>query len=291
MIPDPTPRYFYHVGPWRRAMPWMIFGPFLLGPAALIIFASTPNDRGAGWLILALMAPITLGVHAMVSYARLELSAEGVRLRQIGMKLAASWSEIEGLRLEPGREGFVTHHAISGSGAGSLSATRGAGYYGNPIYNAEQRALMAQRRWIPIDPFSWHLQRGTLRQDLATLAPAVHPISSLLAPPGGSASANAAAVPVTSRRKWIAAICLIGGLLGVGIVLAMMPTKWSDRTFSLLYLVMAPLTALRMAWSTRNAFRSKARLVGVIFAFLTLFAVLWCFVALNSVVVAFNATR
>ena len=88
-------RCIYHVGPWRRAIPWMVFGPMLVLAASLWVFADSVGDRSVGALIFAILTLLVLGLHALISYARLELTAEGVRLRQIGMNLAA------GFRLRP----------------------------------------------------------------------------------------------------------------------------------------------------------------------------------------------
>jgi hypothetical protein len=39
------------------------------------------------------------------------------------------------------------------------------------LYDGEQQDLLAQRRFIPIDAFGWHLHRGRMRDDLVRLAP------------------------------------------------------------------------------------------------------------------------
>ena len=195
--PEAVKRCIYHVGPWRRAIPWMVFGPMLVLAAGLWVFADSVENRSGGALVFAILTLMVLGLHALISYARLELTAEGVRLRQIGMNLAAPWTDVAGLRLDPGHEGFVTFHPIGGSGAANLAAVRGLGWYFIPIYNKEQQAVIAERRWIPIEAFAWHLRRGRLREDLTRLAPAVQSLPPLPAPPAKPVS------PAVQRRRLV----------------------------------------------------------------------------------------
>jgi len=83
----------------------MVFGPMLVLAAGLWLFADSLEDRSAGALVCAILTLMVLGLHALISYARLELTAEGVRLRQIGMNLAAPWIDVAGLRLDRGHRG------------------------------------------------------------------------------------------------------------------------------------------------------------------------------------------
>lgn len=273
-------------------MPWLIFGPFLLLALAACVFGKTAEDRSIGGLLVAFLTLITLGTHALISYARLELNTHGVRLRQVGMNLAAPWSDIAALRLERRREGFVTRNPISGSGAGRLAALRGFGYAGAAMYHEEQQRAMAERRWIPIEAFSWHLRRGLLRQDLETLAPAVQAIESILGPVGGAAETvqiNSSSGKMSVQRcGLIVAICALSLLLAALVSLEVIPQLWTDRIFALLLSLIAPLAVFRGGWSVRNAFRERSYFVGAMFVLLTLVAVFWSIICWGNAVEAFS---
>jgi hypothetical protein len=114
---------------------------------------------------------------------------------------------VAGLRLDPRHEGFVTLHPIDGSGAANLAAVRGFGWYYNSIYNEEQQAVMAERRWIPIEAFAWHLRRGRLREDLARLAPAVQSLPPVPVPPANPVS------PAVQRRRLLIFLFALGALV------------------------------------------------------------------------------
>ncbi len=282
----PTPkamkRCIYHVGPWRRAMPWMVFGPMLVLAAGLWVFADSVENRSAGALLFAILTLMMLGLHALISYARLELTAEGVRLRQIGMNLAAPWTDVAGLRLDRQHEGFVTLHPISGSGAANLAAARGLGWYFVPIYNQEQQAVMAERRWIPIEAFAWHLRRGRLREDLARLAPAVQSLPPLFAPPANPVS------PAVKRRRMVIFLIALGAFLAAIVMLGLGPPSWGEHVFSVVMALLAPLLTFGAGWSAWNAFRSGARLMGILFTILTLLGVLWCLLVWGDLAVRFS---
>jgi hypothetical protein len=275
-------RCIYHVGPWRRAVPWMVFGPMLVLAAGLWVFADSVGDRSAGALVCAFLTLLVLGLHALISYARLELTAEGVRLRQIGINLAVPWIDVAGLRLDRGHEGFVTLRPIGGSGAANLAAIRGLGWYFIPIYNKEQQAVMADRRWIPIEAFAWHLRRGRLREDLARLAPAVQSLPSQLAPPANPIS------PAVRRRRLVILLGALGVILAASVMLGLGPPSRKEHVFSVVMALLAPLLTFSAGWSAWNAFRIGARLVGVLFTILTLLGAVWCLLVWSDLAILFS---
>jgi hypothetical protein len=289
MTLDRSSRHFYHVGPWRRAVPWLIFGPFLLLALGACVFGQTAEDRSAGGILIAILTPIALGTHALISYARLELNAEGVRLRQIGMNMAAPWSNIAGLRLERRREGFLTRDPLSGAGADRLAALRGYGYAGAAMYNEEQQSAMAERRWIPIEAFAWHLRRGRLRQDLEKLAPAVQAIESSIGTVDGAAAMSASSSAKMSAGRWwlIGLICALSLGVAALVSLELVPPLWTERIFALVLSLIAPLAVFRAGWSARNAFKERSYFVGAMFVLLTLLAMLWSILCWGSAVDAF----
>jgi hypothetical protein len=255
-------RCLYHVGPWRRAIPWLVFGPMLVVAGCLSAFSGSVELRAVGALVGAILALLVLGLHALISYARLELTEEGVRLRQFGMNLAAPWTDVAGLRLDWGREGFVTLRPISGSGAANLAAARGFGWYFNPIYNDEQQAAMAERRWIPIE--------------------AVQSLPPLFAPPASPIS------PAVQRCRLAILLCALGAFLAAAVVLGLGPPSRQDRVFSVVMALLAPLLTFWAAWHSWSAFRSGARFMGVLFSLLVLLGVIWCLLASGDVVSLFG---
>lgn len=270
-------RCVYRVSPWRRAVPWLIFGPMLVLAAALVVAGETPGERQAGAWVGCILFVATVGMHALIAYARLELSAEGIRLRQIGMNLFAPWPEVAGWRLERGREGFVTRGPITGRGAANLAAVRGFGIYGAPIYDEEQRAAMAERRWMPIEAFAWHARHGRLREDVAYFAPSLREMPSPETPPAG-------AKPAMQRARGLLVAVVVIGAAALGVVLALEEPAWTDVLVVALAALVSPFLTVSAAWSARNAFRTGARLVGVLFILLALVGAGWCAIAWSDVV-------
>ena len=165
----------YHVGgPLRRYMAWVICGPFA---AAMVIAgaASKAGDQAAAWILAVFLLFVGMGIHLLVSSARLEVSAVGVKLRQIGYTLETVWTNVEMLRMDKGHEAFVTREPMKSRGAARLSSMRGVafGIGRMPIYDGTARELLYQQRYIPIEAFAWHVRHGTLGDDLNRLAPHV----------------------------------------------------------------------------------------------------------------------
>jgi len=135
---------------------------------------------------------------------------------------------------------------------------RGLGWYFMPIYNKEQQAVMAGRRWIPIEAFAWHLRRGRLREDLARLAPACNPW------PAARATANPIS-PAVQRRRLVILLGALGAILAASVMLGLGPPSRKEHVFSVVMALLAPLLTFSAGWSAWHAFRSGARLAGVLF--------------------------
>jgi hypothetical protein len=58
--------------------------------------------------------------------------------------------------------------------------------------------------------------------------------------------------------------------------------------FSVVMALLASLLTFSAGWSAWHAFRSGARLMGVLFTILTLFGVLWCLLAWGDLAVLFS---
>ena len=168
----------YHVSPWRRWGLWYVLGPIIVG--LLGLGAASTWDEGAPMIVTAgIVFLIAVPFQVIVNRAKLELSPDNARLRQTGYELTADWSAIIDLRLTPGREGFVTREPMTGKGAFVLAQFRGVAILPSaPFYDAEQRDLLAQRRFIPIDAFAWHVRHGDMREEIIRLAPHLAPIRS-----------------------------------------------------------------------------------------------------------------
>ncbi|HJT80651.1 MAG TPA: hypothetical protein VJ719_05590 [Chthoniobacterales bacterium] len=162
----------YHVSPWRRWLLWFVIGPFLLVFVLAAIFVPALDARvlltTAGLVFLVVMP-----FDWIARWTRLELSPHGVRMRQFGYTLETPWTNIAEMRLRQGREGFVTKEPMTGKGAAVLSSFRGLGVGRTRFYDDEQRELLGQRRFIPIEPFAWHLRHGKLADDIARRAPEI----------------------------------------------------------------------------------------------------------------------
>ncbi len=160
----------YRVGPVRRWILWITIGP-LIGLLLFLASISDPSERSALLFVAGFVFLVLLPFQFMVDHARLALSETGISLRQVGYRLESTWEEIEELRLERGREGFVTRKPIMGSGAARLARFRFATSRYVPLYDVEQQRLLGERRLIPIEAFAWHLRRGDLGDALRRFAP------------------------------------------------------------------------------------------------------------------------
>lgn len=164
----------YHVNPWRRWLLWFVIGPFLIVFVAAAIFLPALDARvlltTAGLVFLVVMP-----FDWIARWTRLELSPGGVRLRQFGYTLETQWTNIAELRLRQGREGFVTKEPMTGKGPMVLASFRKLGVGRTTFYDDEQRQLLGQRRFIPIEAFAWYLRHGKLADDISRFAPHLTP--------------------------------------------------------------------------------------------------------------------
>ncbi len=260
------------MSPLRQSVPWIIFGPLLVSGGALAVFGAGEAERTGGSTLLVVFLAVALGMHALIRRARLELDAEGVRLRQIGFDLRVPWSRIAELSLERGREGFLTREPIDGDGAARLAGLRRFGFLGAPMYSSDQQAAMAGRRWIPIEPFAWALRRGSLAADIARFAPDV------------PASTPPATSPATQAKGFGTAALVIGLSLAVAALVAMSPAWWRSFIGVALAAVLASLLTLRAILSARNGFRGRSRVAGMLFSLLALLLALLAVAAWGGLV-------
>jgi hypothetical protein len=77
----------YHVSPWRRWVLWYVFGPLIVGLLFLGLSVGA-GERQPFLLTAGLVFLIALPFQFLIDRARLEISTEGVRLKQTGYQLA-----------------------------------------------------------------------------------------------------------------------------------------------------------------------------------------------------------
>ena len=171
--PDPE-RVVYHISPWRMWPPTIAFVG--LGVLLLVSAATSAGREAYAFGVTALFIFLSAGIlYWTLRFTRLEVSAAGVKLRQIGYTLEAGWDNVAALYDVAGAQGIVLHRPMSSSGASLLRGFRnlGAGA-GVRFYNPEQVRLLSERRFIPIDAFAYWLKHGSLREEL--LKREVHPM-------------------------------------------------------------------------------------------------------------------
>jgi hypothetical protein len=258
----------YRLSPWRRATLWFVLGPFFAVAFWLAIFAQDDSSRLAGAAVAGLMSVGLAAWEWLVRRTTLVFSATGVQLHQLGMRLAAPWSEIEALRLVRGREGFIVRQPVAGKGAQRLAALGGIGTYGAPLYDDQQRVLIAERRWIPIEPFAWHVRHGSLVADVAHFAPAM-PVTDTYPDAERLAAGRRAPIAVAVLYTAIA----LGGAIALAV--------YGDRGWVIvvLHCVVAPLLAYGAAASAWHAVRNGSLLLGTLFGVSTLIMTGWTLVA------------
>lgn len=254
---SPADRRVYRLPPWRRYLAVLAFLPLWL-PLGLAAVFSAGRER---WICLGILVAILIlvgALHWIIGRVRLELSPEGVRLVGFSGSVEAAWPDVVGVRLDRGREGLVTGRPLEGRLAAGLAAYRNTGSYGTPWYDAEQVALMAERRLIPLDVFRPYLRRGDLIADIVRFAPHLQ----------GDCTAGPRPAPTRTRGRGRETLgVLVGGVLFAGLMLwAMMDA----RVWSIVFPLFLCLLATISAWSAVNYFRDGARLTAAITAIFAL---------------------
>lgn len=261
----------YRLRGWRRWLMWAMFAPMLGGGLVLLALG---GDGAIGGAVLTVVAGSVLGAWEWLwRRTLLELSADGLRLRQLGYTLEAPWSDVAGFHAAAMAQGFVLAQPIDTPGARRLAA---AAAYAGP-QDPQRSRWIGERRYIPVDAFAWHLHHGTLVAEVAARAP--H-----LEAPMRSALADASRpLPAAERRKrvWLAA--LIGALVLLGVVLGWMQPPGLDRAAAYVYAAVAPLAALQVALATWQAVRSRHWLIAALLTAATLVALGWWALAWQEV--------
>ena len=263
MVADAVKTRVYHISIWRYLILWWALGPFLLLGLGLANF-SDEKTKGAGIAIVCLMAPFLLLWHWLARKSRLELSPQGVRLREVGSDLEVAWSEITGLRMDRGHEGFITAQRIEGKGAERLAANAGP----MQMHGERDMQLIGERRFIPIKAFAFHLRKGDMRAVIIGHAPHLQgALDAIPAPPRALTTSE-------RRRNWIVA-CLIVASLALGFILAGKGARWQAWFFTVAYGILDPLFALFAAIGAWHLLRKRNWLLGILTALLALVMAGW----------------
>jgi hypothetical protein len=273
----------YLISPLRRSVLWLILGPFLIMGVVMCFF---PDTRLAGIIVGGMMAVFLALWHWLVCYTRLEVSPQGVVLRQLGWSLEAAWDQVDHLRMERGREGFVVKEPMEGKGARRLASVAGFGYYGTPMYSDVQRYWIQNGQWIPVEPFMYAFRKGKMRADIEKFAPGLlerapsgmaermgnsHPDSTASGPDEG---------PTTRKPGNPRLVVWIGIIVSAAVIvpLAVHDSRSGGSGRGIAFVmafVIGPLLTLKAAVSCWNSFQSGSKLLGVLFALATMVAALF----------------
>lgn len=259
---DPN-RSIYRVSPWRRAIFWCAFAPFLALGLGLWIGGGDGPARTAGIVVVATIGTLLVAWEWLLTRTYVALTPDGVELHQLGMQLRAQWADVSALSLRRGREGFLVERPLEGRGAARLAALTNVGVGGAPFYDDEQRQHLHEHRLIPIEAFAWHVQHGTLAREVARLAPHVRI--------GGEQTA-AWQRSDTKGLAWAALITVIA--LGLAI---WFPS--ASHATAVLEALVAPLALVRVGITALRSWRSRALRVTALLAAALLVTLGWTILA------------
>jgi hypothetical protein len=207
----------YQISPRRRAVLYGCWGimavPLVIGGLA----SQEPALTTAGVLVSAIMLPL---FWIVLRVARLTLTSEGLEVRQVGASMKTSWTNVAGVRLDRGSEGFVLREPLSSPGAARMADAANVVVRGAPLYDDERRRLLTEQRFIPIEAFAYWLHRGDLRDAVAGFAPHVF-----------SPAASAEVAALTGHRspqklstgRLMLIVSVIGVAMAAGVAIAMQP--------------------------------------------------------------------
>lgn len=224
---------------------WLIVTMPLAIPGLLL---SEPGLLVSAVLITAIMLPIFV---LAIRGARLWVTDDGIELRQLGMRVITPWNNVAGLRMVRGGEGIVLHRPLEGKGAVRLAASAGFGFRGASFYDAEQQQLIAEHRFIPIEPFAYWLEHGDLREALAGRVPAL----------SASDAFTPVAAPKLPRRTLATIVAIIAAAVAAGLAAALAGPEIQARVdrvlavplglATLAYAIVNSVAAVRY-WRRRN---------------------------------------
>ncbi|NRF69755.1 hypothetical protein HLB44_22375 [Aquincola sp. S2] len=264
----------YRLRGWRRWLMWWMFAPLLFG--GLWLAGSAEAGAGAAGAVLLLVAGTALaGWEWVWRRTTLELSAAGLRLRQVGYTLETPWSNVAGFHAERMHEGFVLAQPLDTPSARRLGFFSGL----SGLHDGEQAGWIAECRFIPIEAFAWHLRKGTLVADVSARAPHLAAAMSAVNAPAPPAPPPAPA----QRRRALALGLFVAAVIVLSAVLGWTQPAGLNRVLQIAYAVVAPLVALQAGIGTWQFARGRHWGMALLMAAVTLMALGWCAVAWQAV--------
>lgn len=242
-------RYVYRVSPWRSRLLYGFWALFAIPLAVGGLVSGEPALLVVAFVFSAIALPFFMWA---VRIARLTITPEGIELRQAAATLRTTWENVEEIRLVRGAEGIVTRTPIEGKGAERYATTSQLVIRGAPLYDEHRRGLLAEKRFIPIEPFGHWLRKGDLRQVLSRYAP------DLVRQAEETAIVEAQRPQKLSTNQILAISAIVVISIGVGLWSAMQPDQpiVIQILLGLVALALAAM-ALRNVLSAVNLFRAR----------------------------------
>ena len=158
----------YRASPRRRAVLYGIWALLTLPLAIGGLVARDPALLFVALIVTAIVLPIFVWALRSV---KLTLTPDGIELRHAGGTLETTWENVEAMHLAPGGEGFILREPIQGRAAARYATASQLVVQGAPLYEPYRRNLLAERRFIPIEPFGYWLAHGDLRHTIERFVP------------------------------------------------------------------------------------------------------------------------
>ncbi len=265
-----SPEQCYRLRGWRRWLMRWLFGPVLV--TGLLLARSPEADAAIAGSVLALVGGTLLaGWEWLGRRTSLEVTATGLRLRQVGCALDTPWCNVIGFHARRGNEGFVLAEPLRTPGARRLAFCSGlAG-----LHDGTQADRIAECRFIPIEAFAWHLRKGTLVADVSALAPHLAPDLAAVSQP----------LPPTpqQRRRSLALGAAIAALIVASAVLGWIQPAGMTRVVDIAYALATPLLVLPPGLACGQSLRRRHWGSALLMALWTLMALAWSVLAWQRV--------
>jgi len=142
--------------------------PLLAGAVAL---------RDPAICVSALVVAVILGSIFGVAgwaYPKLRVYPQGISRHDIGYTLSTTWGNVEALWEDPATAGLVLRYPMETRAAFRFAnAAEAASFRGLPFYPPEALSLIRERRFIPLEVFSYWFRKGDLLHEIRRHAPAL----------------------------------------------------------------------------------------------------------------------
>ena len=154
----------YDLPPTRKIILLCVLGAIELPLLALALFGGELAGLLAAVIVALILGPIAY--LAAWRYPRLVLREEGIELQQLGWRVSTRWQNVAQIIRSPS-PGLILREPLEGRGAKTLAASNSLVAF----YGSTGDALVSERRWFPLDPFAYWMDRGDLAQQLLRHAP------------------------------------------------------------------------------------------------------------------------